>query len=136
MNIFEEAGYTTKQGDIGEAKAIYEFTKRGYNVSRTLFDSCKYDLIIEKDGIVQRVQVKSTQFSPKNRKGFQVQVATTGGNRVVNTITKPEATDYDLLCIVTSDDNMWLIPSEEIAGRINFVVGSTGPNAKFNEYKL
>lgn len=47
--MFENATTFTRQGDIGEARAIYEYTRLGYTVARTLFDSAKFDLIIEKD---------------------------------------------------------------------------------------
>ena len=49
------------QGDVGEARAIYEFTKLGYQVSVPLAAHCPYDLIIDDGEKLQRVQVKTSQ---------------------------------------------------------------------------
>jgi len=93
--IFENATTNTKQGDIGEARAIYEYTCLGYTVSRTIFDSAKYDLIIDDGTCLARVQVKTTSFRTKEygkyasstkHTGFYVNLKTTGGNRKINTI--------------------------------------------------
>ena len=40
--MFKNAKTNTKQGDIGESMAIFVYTKMGYGVSRTIFDSEKY----------------------------------------------------------------------------------------------
>ena len=58
--MFENATTRTKQGDIGEARAIYEYTRLGYGVSRTLFDSCRYDLIIDDGSTLQRESLPHT----------------------------------------------------------------------------
>lgn len=48
------------KGNIALAEAISYFTKQKYIVSIPLNDSQCYDLIIEKDGKLQTVQVKYT----------------------------------------------------------------------------
>lgn len=124
MNIFETASTNTKQGDIGEARAIYEYTKLGYDVSRTLFDSAKYDLIIDDGKEFKRVQVKtSTQRDERGR--YQVGLVTSGGNTKKNIRRKRDDSDYDLLFVVTSDDRCWSIPSKSIGGVTAIVVGGT-----------
>lgn len=50
---------TRKQGDIGTSFAIAYFCSNGYTVSIPISDSQPYDLVIEKSGILQRVQVKT-----------------------------------------------------------------------------
>lgn len=68
------------QGNIGEAKAIHYYTELGYMVSKPLFENCAYDLIIDKDGMLLRVQVKtSTQKKANGR--YDVNLRTMGGNR-------------------------------------------------------
>lgn len=47
-------------GDIGEAVAITEFTKKGCIISKPLSGNARYDLIIEYKSKLYRVQVKTT----------------------------------------------------------------------------
>lgn len=49
---------TQRKGDIAVTQAIATFTKEGYDVSIPLTESAAYDLIVERDGIIKRVQVK------------------------------------------------------------------------------
>lgn len=45
--------------------AIAYFSTNGYTVSIPLNDTQDYDLIVEKNGILQRVQVKATGYIGK-----------------------------------------------------------------------
>ena len=45
-------------GDIGETKALYEFTKRGIPVSIPFGDNQRYDMIAEFNGKLNRIQCK------------------------------------------------------------------------------
>lgn len=113
MNIFEAAQTHTRQGDIGEAQAILEYTKLGYQVSRTLFDSAKYDLIIDDGEKLQRVQVRTSTFKKpcsKNAWRWAVGLKQTGGNTRVNTIRHRQDNDYDILFVVVADGRCWSIP--------------------------
>ena len=51
---------TVSIGDIGEAMAIADFTKAGFGVSKPLSDNLRYDLIVDINNILYRVQVKTT----------------------------------------------------------------------------
>lgn len=48
-------------GDIGESAAIYKFTLAGFTVSKPLTSNAKYDLIVERSGVLHKVQVKCTK---------------------------------------------------------------------------
>ena len=48
-------------GDVGEAIAVVEFTQQGFMVSKPLSNNARYDLIVDKDNKLYRVQVKTTQ---------------------------------------------------------------------------
>jgi hypothetical protein len=131
MNIFETAQTHTKQGDIGEARAILEYTKLGYQVSRTLFDSAKYDLIIDDGKKLQRVQVRtSTQRDNKGR--YRVGLVTSGGNTKKNIRRPREDDDYDILFALTSDDRSWSIPANQLGGVTSIVIGGT----EYSEYQI
>lgn len=45
-------------GDIAQLTVILEFTKRGYQVSSPYGDNAPYDLIIDYEGSLKKVQVK------------------------------------------------------------------------------
>ena len=47
-------------GDVGEAHAIYEFTRLGIPVSKPVNNSMVYDLIIDVENVLYKIQVKTT----------------------------------------------------------------------------
>jgi hypothetical protein len=49
---------TQKKGDIAKAKAISTFTEKRYDVAVLLTESAPYDLIVDTDEGLKRVQVK------------------------------------------------------------------------------
>lgn len=56
--------HSKTKGNIGEAQAIVELTKLGFNIFKELGDLSKIDLIAEKDGQLIRIQCKGV--TPKN----------------------------------------------------------------------
>lgn len=48
-------------GDIGETVALAEFTKSGYTVSVPFGQNSPYDLLVDIDGIIYKVQCKTTE---------------------------------------------------------------------------
>lgn len=129
--MFDNCKTRTKQGDLGEARAIYEYTKMGYIVSKPLCDSEKYDLIVDDGEELKKVQVKTCRFKPKN-KGYEVYLATSGGNTKENTKRKPQEGDYDELFILTESDECWIIPACYAVGKGSITVGT----AKYESYKI
>jgi len=68
-----------KQGDAGLGQAIAYFTLLGYDVALPLTDSADWDLIVEIDNELKRVQVKSSyQLSKTGIMKFNANVC--GGN--------------------------------------------------------
>ncbi len=130
--LFENATTYTKQGDIGEARAIYEYTRLGYTVSRTIFDSARYDLIIDDGTKLLRVQVKTSTYETKSG-AFEVGVKTSGGNTRENTVRLRDENDYDVLFVLTSSNRCWSIPAKELGtARYTITVGGN----KYNEYEI
>ena len=76
-----------KQGDAGLGQAIAYFTLKGYDVAVPLTDSADWDLIVEIDGELKRIQVKT---SSQIRLGVMVFSAfVSGGNKSGNMPGKP-----------------------------------------------
>lgn len=69
-----------KQGDAGLGQAIAYFTSRGYDVALPLTDSADWDLIVELEDGLKRVQVKtSSQLTETGIMKFNADVK--GGNQ-------------------------------------------------------
>jgi hypothetical protein len=58
---------TNLQGNIGEAKVMNYFIENGYTVYLPFGTASKNDMIIEKDNIIERVSVKTS--NTKNKSG-------------------------------------------------------------------
>ncbi len=100
------------QGNFGLGIAIAYFTTNGYTVSIPLNDTQDYDLIIEKNNILETVQVKTTGC--KTRYGnYQVALKSCGGTKGTTYKTVKD-TKIDLLFIVATDLTIYIIPREEI----------------------
>lgn len=127
--MFDNCKNTTKQGDIGEARAIYEYTKIGYGVSRTLFDSEKYDLVIDDGKSLYRVQVKTA--SGRSKYGiYQCMLKTCGGNQSYHTIRNRQDNDYDILFVLAGSGECWSIPAIELP-RVQVNLGE-----RYERYKI
>lgn len=143
MNIFENVDTTIskQQGNLGVARAVYEYTKMGYTVLAPLSDSDKYDLVVDTGTVLLKVQVKTSRCPAKsgqyNKTGWTVNLATKGGNTSKNTVRRRQDGDYDLLFILTADDCCWSIPVGALGDtRTSINVGALGYGAKYNEYKI
>ena len=104
---------TNKQkGNTGLGMAISFFTSNGYIVSIPLNDTQDYDLIIDKDNKVERVQVKS--YSCIDKKGkYQVALKSCGGTKG-KTYKTFKDTNVEYLFIFLENMEMYLIPKEII----------------------
>lgn len=113
MGIFNDCRTSKDQGNIGLAKAIYELQVLGYRISIPFTENQNYDLIVDKDNILYRVQVKTTKQISKYGI-YSVNLRTLGGNQSFHTIKKRKAGDYDLLYVLTDDNISYLIPDDNI----------------------
>ncbi len=119
---------TRKQGDAGLGRAISYFTRNGYTVAIPLTDSQDYDLIVEIDGHLKKVQVKTgTMFLGKKKDIPVVYAVTNGGNQTGKGKSKliPDQ-HWDLLfCWHIVADVTYLIPKEEITSKNQINLGKT-----------
>lgn len=119
------------QGELGEARAVYELIKHGYRVSIPSHVQIPYDLIAEKDGRFYRVQVKTTHsIARSTTRTYAVSLVTTNAN--TGSRKKLSKLEVDLLFVLTDDDRCWLIPSEVLDDQGSITVGSE----KFSTYQI
>lgn len=98
-----------EKGRAGMSLAIAYFGANGYTVSIPLNDTQDYDLIVDKDNILLKVQVKFT--GTKECGKYRVKLMTNGRNKNYGTVKDSSA---DILFIVTSNKDLYLIPKEII----------------------
>ncbi len=102
---------THTKGNIALGKAIAYFTEQEYTVSIPLNDSQYYDLIVEKDGVLQTVQVKYTS-SIKPSGAYKCKLRTVSGTsrQVIYTVKDTYVT---LLFCYCANGDMFLIPTKD-----------------------
>lgn len=104
-----------KQGDVGLACSIFMLGKLGYTVSIPLTDSQDYDLIVEIDSKLCKVQVKTSRY--KEHGNYVVSLRTNGGNMTGAKKAKKMNKQYiDYLFVLVEDGTCYFIPSCEIVG--------------------
>lgn len=106
------ASYKSLQGNIGLGMAIAYFTNINAPISIPLNDTQKYDLVVDIEGHLHKVQVKTT--SAKQGNNYVVQLKNSGGSSGKSRIRNFDNRASDLLFVLTSDNDMYLIPTEDI----------------------
>lgn len=119
-----------ERANIGLGKAISYFLDMGYNVSIPITDTQRYDLVVEFEGSLARVECKTTDY--KSEYGIPVvSVKTCGGNRSGQTIKKISEDEADLLFAYDiGSDSCWVIPVSVIHGMTSLSLGK-----KYEDYK-
>lgn len=106
---------THQKGNIALGKAISYFTEQGYVVNIPLNDSQWYDLVIERNGIFQTVQVKYTSEQVESG-AYQCSLKTVSGTsrKIAYTV---KDTQVELLFCCCSNGDMYLIPTCDFNNR-------------------
>lgn len=104
---------TVSLGDLGESYAIMKFTQAQAIVSKPLTNNARYDLIIEKNSKLYRVQVKTTNAIKDGKMEFATKTTNySKGGWKSNTYTHNEVDLFFLYCV----ENNWCglyIPTEQ-----------------------
>jgi len=115
---------TKQKGDIAEYRVVSELLARGHDVLIPCGDRLPYDIGVDANGRLLRIQVKSAW---RNRNGtFSVDVRRSQTNRKVYKITKYDINDFDfLIACVMEESAFFIIPSIvacSYGGRITLLV--------------
>jgi len=132
---FERQPDSTELRKSGVALAIHWFMDRGYMVSIPV-EPARYDLVVESDQRLKRVQVKTTNTKDRgrwitrlHRKAYDASVEPNASGK-----TKPLAytsDEIDLFFIVAGDRTCYLIPLEAVTGQL-----SANLDDKFAAYRV
>lgn len=118
---------TNKQGNVGVGKAISYFSSVQYSVSIPLNDTQKYDLIVDVDDSLKKIQVK-TSYNQSEYGGYSIDLSTTYKDRHEDF----DRSLVDLLFVLVEDGRMFLIPADQIDGQQKVVVGGQ----KYNDFEI
>lgn len=99
------------KGNIALASAISYYIKNGYEVSLPLTESTKYDLIVDKEGDLYKVQCKFTGHS-KPSGNFTVPLRVMGGNQSFHTAKTYSEGDFDFIFAETKNGDQYEIPAD------------------------
>lgn len=89
-------------GNIGEAIAIAEFSKRGIPVSIPFGQNAPYDLIVQINNILYRIQCKTTKIVHNNGI-MQFSICRTNGFKSIHTIYSNDEIDFIFLYCVENN---------------------------------
>ena len=117
-----------KQGDVGLGIAIGWFTSKGYCVNVPLSDSQEYDLVVDIEGKLNKVQIKTTTAKTESGK-YKAGWRTGGGNQsfITSKLFNPQIVDY--LFILTAEGTKYFIPCVEIINESSITLGK-----KYDKY--
>lgn len=104
-----------EKGNTSLGIAIAYYASNGYTVSIPLNDTQDYDLIVDRDNLIKRVQVKSTGCKTKYG-SYQVALKSCGGTKGETYKTVID-TSIDELFIVTEDIGLYILPIEELKNK-------------------
>lgn len=121
---------TKQKGDIALTQAIAYFVANGYEVLLPIGDRTDYDCVIEKNGILQKVQVKFAGIY--NCGTCKVGLRITGGNQSRNYIKKYTEKSFDILFVYTEKKDMFFIPWNNITARNELTI----EDKKYIKYKV
>jgi hypothetical protein len=93
---------TQRKGDVATARAIATFTAMGFDVSIPLTESAAYDLVVDADGELRRVQCKYIA-------GDQVDLRRIHSNAQGYVVKRSAENSYDWLYVLKSDGREYLL---------------------------
>ena len=118
-----------EKGNTSLGVAIAYYTSNGYTVSIPLNDTQDYDLIVDKDNYIKRVQIKSSSCKDKNGK-YQVALKSCGGTKG-STYKTIIDTKIEEVFIFLKNKDIYIIPIEKIKNRCTLTICE-----KYEKYKI
>jgi hypothetical protein len=119
---------TKQKGDAALGKAISYFLSQSYEVCLPIGDKRSYDLVVEKEGQMSRVQVKHGGLYNGSTK-CMVALRVMGGNQSYFTAKKYQAHDFEYLFVHTAKGESYLLPWD------NLIVGKSVLSIEAEKYR-
>lgn len=113
-------------GSAAELYVASRLAEKGYNVLWPLMTQSRYDIVIEKDGQYQSIQVKKATAS---KTGPYTYLQARLSSRNKNSRPKYEEGEFDFFAF-TDMQRVWLAPFSELSGQTSVCLGSSNPTYK------
>lgn len=116
--VYSEGMKTTEKGDLGKGLVLADLLRRGFQVALPLAEDSRYDLILDKDGTLLRVQCKAV--SPKKGTLIVKCRSTSSWGSKTRSAHKYTKDDIDLLAAVDLSSGMvYYVNAEELGSGRN-----------------
>ena len=105
------------------------FASRGFRVGLAT-SGLPYDLIIDRCGVIQRVQVKSTTAAPTASGTVSARLSHLTPSKGAGTNRREqcyEPSDFDLFFVLTGEGHVFLIPLQDVVGMQRLMLGPGSP---------
>ena len=112
-NVWNSA-YKSKQGNVGLGAAIAYYTSVGIPISIPLNDTQGYDLVVDKEGLLYRVSVKTTQDMNDSNTSHVVWLRNSGGSSGKSKTRPFNKESCDILFVLTKSGDLYEIPTDKI----------------------
>lgn len=93
---------TQRKGDAAVTQAIATFTRLGYDILLPVTESASYDIVVEKDGKLHRIQVRYSSSG-------EVDLRRVHSNSMGYVVKKTKVGAYDWLYILSPTSGEYLI---------------------------
>ena len=113
------------KGTVGIGHAIAYFTRNGTVVSIPINDSQSYDLVVEIEGQLKKIQVKTSTSE-------NIALRTMGGNQSFHTAKKFDHSSCDYIYGLLDNGESWLIPTNSFDNTTSIKL----TDKKYDKYKL
>lgn len=100
-------------GDPHETRVLHKLVQMGYSVSIPFSDSEPYDLVVEVDGDLLKVQVKSCIDHPSGNNSIQSRTARHDGDKQI----EYGEDEVDIFALSHSERGVYWVPYEDISGK-------------------
>lgn len=126
-----------QRGTVSELLAAKYFVENGFRVAKPITDFNEYDLVVDFDDVLERVQVK-TIYWDNSKERYLISCVTShirGNSRRTN--KKYTKQSFDSLCAVEKNTGaIYLIPIDIVAGRRSITFYPKGkPKTTNSRYK-
>lgn len=124
---------TVSIGDIGESIAVAKFTQKGYIVSKPISNNARYDLILEIDNKLYKVQVKTTNSIKDGKMNFSMKTTNyTQGNWKSVAYDAKDVDLFFLYCIENDWCGLFIVTDEHIQQSISIRIAPPNNNQRKN----
>lgn len=128
--LFDLCNGSKQQGNVGHAAALFYYSSLGWNVSNPITDCTDYDFLAEDNGVVYKIQVKTTRFM-KDSGNYEVSIVTSGGNQKECWRKELDKESLDYLFVLVENGDCYSIPINEISSNTTITLGD-----KYERFKV